>query len=386
MRVFFQFITFAGLLTISCSDDSDLPIVGDLNGDSLKIVDAFPSLDFNRPVDLQNNGGDNLFVVEQLGVIKVFHNNPSTETAEIFLDIQSIVDDRGNEEGLLGLSFHPDFAQNGYFYVNYTTSLGTTRISRFEVDTQNPTVADPSSELVLLEFSQPFGNHNGGQLTFGPDGYLYIAVGDGGSGGDPQGHGQNTSTLLGSILRIDVDNPSGNLYYGIPSDNPFAGNQSGVREEIFAYGLRNPWRMSFDVDTGLLWAGDVGQNEFEEIDVIENGGNYGWRIMEAADCFQSASCEQSGLIEPTYHYGHDKGNASITGGVVYRGSIASLVGWYVYADYASGRIWALESSSTDPNNQLLLDSNHRITSFGTDHLQELYYCSQNGKIYKFSID
>lgn len=386
MKLFFRLIIITTLSTLSCDENSDVPLVLGSNGDSLQIVEAFPFLEFDRPVDLQNNGGDNLFLVEQRGVIQVFHNDPSTETADIFLDIQSIVDNQGNEEGLLGLSFHPDFLQNGYFYVNYTTSLGTTRISRFEVDTQNPTVADPSSELVLLEFSQPFGNHNGGQLTFGPDGYLYIAVGDGGSGGDPQGHGQNTSTFLGSILRIDVDNPSGNLYYGIPANNPFAGNQSGFREEIFAYGLRNPWRMSFDVDTGLLWAGDVGQNEFEEINVIKNGGNYGWKIMEGADCFQNAGCEQLGLIEPTYHYGHDNGNASITGGVVYRGSIANLVGWYVYADYSSGRIWALESSSTDPDNQLLFDSNHRITSFGTDHLHELYYCSQDGKIYKFSID
>lgn len=384
MTLFFRVLIFSSVLAAGCDHNSDTLIVPGPAGDSLHIVEAFPSLDFNRPVDLQNYGDDNLFVVEQRGVIQVFHNDPDTESAAAFLDIRSVVDDRDNEEGLLGLAFHPGYLQNGYFYVNYTTSHGTTRISRFEVDVQNPTVAVPSSEFVLMEFTQPFGNHNGGQLAFGPDGYLYIAVGDGGSGGDPQGNGQNTSTLLGSILRIDIDNPTENLNYGIPTNNPFAGNQSGAREEIFAYGLRNPWRISFDAETGLLWTGDVGQNEFEEIDIIENGGNYGWRIMEASDCFQSASCDQSGLIEPYYHYLHDDGNASITGGVVYRGSIASLAGRYVYADYVSGRIWALESGSMNPENQLLYDTNHRITTFGTDHLQELYFCSISGKVYKFS--
>ena len=343
-------------------------------------------MDFNRPVDLQNTGDNRLFAVEQRGVIQVFNNDINTADAEVFLDIQSQVDNRDNEEGLLGMAFHPDFLQNGYFYVNYTAALGTTRISRFEIDPQSSNVALPSSEVILMEFAQPFGNHNGGQLVFGPDGYLYISVGDGGSGGDPQGHGQNTNTLLGSILRIDIDNSSGNLNYSIPSDNPFVGNQTGEREEIFAYGLRNPWRMSFDHDTGMLWAGDVGQNEFEEIDIIEIGGNYGWRIMEADDCFQSNNCDQTGLIAPYFLYPHGDGNASLTGGIVYRGPIESLESWYVYADYASGRIWALETGSADPMNQLLFDTSYRITAFGTDNLEELHFCSQNGKIYKFSVD
>ncbi len=386
MTLFFRVLIFLSVLIVGCDHNSDTLIVPGPAGDSLHIVEAFPSLDFNRPVDLQNYGDDNLFVVEQRGVIQVFHNDPDTESTATFLDIRSVVDDRDNEEGLLGLAFHPGYLQNGYFYVNYTTFHGTTRISRFEVDVQNPTVAEPSSEFVLMEFTQPFGNHNGGQLAFGPDGYLYIAVGDGGSSGDPQGNGQNTSTLLGSILRIDIDNTTENLNYGIPTNNPFAGNQSGAREEIFAYGLRNPWRISFDAETGLLWTGDVGQNEFEEIDIIENGGNYGWRIMEAADCFQSANCDQSGLIGPYYHYLHDNGNASITGGVVYRGSVASLAGRYLYADYVSGRIWALESGSMNPESQLLYDTSHRITSFGTDNLGEVYFCSLSGKVYTFSVD
>jgi glucose/arabinose dehydrogenase len=353
---------FPIVLNYSCSEDPDSQIGPE--GDSLQIVEAFPLLDFNRPVDLQNHGDDNLYIVEQRGVIQVFRN----------------------EEGLLGLAFHPDFAQNGYFYVNFTTDQSTSKISRFQVDLQDPLVANPASELILMEFPQPFGNHNGGQLAFGPDGYLYIAVGDGGSGGDPQGHGQNTSTVLGSILRIDVDNPLGSLNYGIPTSNPFADNQSGARAEIFAYGMRNPWRMNFDTETGLLWVGDVGQNELEEIDVVENGGNYGWRIMEATDCFQSNNCDQSDLTPPYFNYDHDSGDLSITGGIVYRSSIASLDGWYVYADYASGRIWALETGSTNPENQLLFDTNHRITTFGTDHLQELYFCSLSGKIYKITTD
>ena len=176
------------------------------------------------------------------------------------------------------------------------------------------------------------------------------------------------------------------MNYGIPPDNPFVGNLSGTREEIFAYGVRNPWRMSFDPETGLLWTGDVGQHNFEEINVIKNGGNYGWKILEGPDCYQAASCDRSGLIEPYYHYVHLNVMASITGGVVYRGAIDSLTGWYVYADYITGEIWALETGSLSPENQLLFDSSRRITSFGTDHRQELYFCSQNGKIYKFSVE
>lgn len=385
MKAFFQ-LSLLGLLIISCSDDSGLsgpPIPG---ADSLILREVFQALDFTRPVDFQHHGDENLFVVEQRGVIQVFENDLNTTTSSTFLDIRANVDDSDNEEGLLGLAFHPDFNQNHFFYVNYTTPNSTTRISRFQTDPQNSEVANPASELILLEFPQPFGNHNGGQLIFGPDGYLYIAVGDGGSGGDPQGHGQNTSTLLGNILRIDVDDPSDGNNYGIPADNPFTASQSGERKEIFAYGLRNPWRMSFDSETGQLWAGDVGQNELEEIDIIEIGGNYGWKIMEAAECFQSNNCDPSGLVRPYFHYDHENGDASTTGGTVYRGSITSLVGWYVYADYVSGRIWALETGSANPENLLLFDTNHRITSFGTDNLQELYFCSIAGKIFKFSLE
>jgi len=384
VKKFFS-LAILSLWIFSCSDDGDTSIIPGPEADSLIVVDAFPLLDFNRPVDLQHTGDHHLYVVEQPGVIRVFENDPETETSGIFLDITSLVDDSGGEEGLLGLAFHPEYPQNGYFYVNYTTSQSTTRISRFEADPPNQT-ANPVSELVLLEFNQPFGNHNGGQLVFGPNDYLYIAVGDGGSGGDPQGHGQNTATLLGSILRIDVDKPDTGLNYGIPADNPFSGNQTGDREEIFAYGLRNPWRMSFDSQTGQLWVGDVGQNQFEEISIVENGGNYGWKIMEADDCFQSSNCDQDGLIAPYFGYSHGNGDGSITGGYVYRGSINMLAGKYIYADYTSGRIWALETDGANPENALLFDTNHRITSFGVDNQQELYFCSIGGKVYKFGAE
>lgn len=385
-RIFYGLLITAGLVLLGCSEDSDTNVIPDPDGDSLFISEAFPFLDFNRPVDLQHKGDNYLYVVEQPGVIRVFNNDPAEENTDIFLDITSSVDDSGGEEGLLGLAFHPNFIQNGYFFINYTTSQSTTRVSRFSANSQNQLEADPLSELVLLEFNQPFGNHNGGQLVFGPDGYLYISVGDGGSGGDPQGHGQNITTLLGNILRIDVDNPASGLNYGIPGDNPFAGNQSGQREEIYAYGLRNPWRMSFDSGTGQLWVGDVGQNQFEEISIVENGGNYGWKIMEADNCFSSNNCDQNGLIAPYFGYDHSNGDGSITGGYVYRGLVSMLAGRYIYADYTSGRIWALETGSSNPENTLLFDTSHRITTFGVDSQQELYFCSIGGKVFKIGAE
>lgn len=355
---------------------------------------AFPNLSFNRPLDLEypGDGTNRLFVIEQSGVIWVFQNDSNVTQKKVFLDIQDRVNDSGNEQGLLGLAFHPDYENNGYFYVNYTASNpNRTEIARFSVSPQNPDSADKNSEFQILSFNQPYANHNGGKVAFGPaDGYLYIAVGDGGSGGDPQCNAQNLHTLLGSILRIDVDTTIGNQHYGIPAENPFAGNAEGYREEIYAFGLRNPWRFSFDPVTNWLWAGDVGQNTYEEVDVISNGGNYGWNIYEGFHCYTSAPpcqtqpCDTTGLKMPVVEYSHSLG-ISITGGYVYRGaSVPELSGKYIYADYGSGRIWSLEYDGVNPPaNTLLMDTNLLISSFGVDQNQELYICAFDGKIYRF---
>ena len=253
------------------------------------IQDAFPGLKFNLPLDFQNagDGSGRVFVVEQSGQIYVIENKPSIK-AELFLDISNRIDNSSNEMGLLGLAFHPDFKDNGSFFVNYTNSKSTV-ISKFKIDPSNPNKADPSSEEIILTFPQPYSNHNGGQIAFGPDGYLYIGVGDGGSEGDPQGNGQNCNTLLGKILRIDINKKDPGLNYSIPPDNPFTNNSQGKREEIYAYGLRNPWRFSFDPQSGRLWAADVGQDRVEEIDLINNGKNYGWNIMEGSLCYNPSS-------------------------------------------------------------------------------------------------
>lgn len=351
---------------------------------SYRVEGAFPELSFDRPLDLQHpgDGSNRLFVVEQHGVIKVFENESSTTEASVFLDITDRVTS-GGERGLLGLAFHPDYESNGYFYVNYTTGDLRTVVSRFEVDSSNPDQAIKQSEIEIISFEQPYGNHNGGQLQFGPDGYLYIATGDGGSGGDPQGNAQDRSTLFGNILRIDVNGMEDGHNYAIPPDNPFVGNTEGFREEIFAYGLRNPWRFSFDAQEGTLWAGDVGQGAYEEIDIIKSGQNYGWNIMEGSSCYESDNCDQSDLTLPVIDYGRDQGQ-SVTGGYVYRGpTLGGLTGWYVYADFVSGRIWALDASNPDnPENIELLNTDLSISSFGVDANNELYICAFDGNIYR----
>jgi len=356
-----------------------------------KLQDAFPTLSFDKPLDLQHagDGTNRLFVVSQSGLIYVFENTPNVKSAKIFLDIRDKVI-AGGELGLLGLAFHPAYENNGYFYVNYTAS-GPLRsvIARYSVSSTNPNSADKKSEFVLLQVNQPYRNHNGGQLAFGPDGYLCIALGDGGSAGDPQNNGQNKSSLLGKILRLDVNCTSDNKNYCIPTDNPFAGNTQGFKEEIYAYGLRNPWRFSFDPVTGWLWAGDVGQDLWEEIDIIEKGKNYGWRIMEGNHCYKSSTCDTSGLTLPIWEYGHDnQGGCSITGGYVYRGKkFPELYGKYLYGDYCSGRIWTLSYDGVNPaKNTLLLKEDINISSFGIDKDNEIYICDLNGKIYKLATN
>ena len=372
MRAYSFLLIF--LFGISCSSTQDS-----------SLDRAFPNLRFNRPVDLQTplDGSNRLFVVEQRGVIKVFENTDTVSLAQDFLDIENRVRDSGNEEGLLGLAFHPDFQSNGYFFVNYTASSPRrTVVSRFQTQGNNPDFADPQREKIILEIEQPYPNHNGGQIAFGPDGYLYIATGDGGSAGDPIRNGQNTTTLLGNILRIDVDAADDTIPYTIPADNPFI-DQEAFRPEIYAFGLRNPWRFSFDAVTGDLWTGDVGQNEYEEINIVEKGGNYGWNLREAAHCFpSSASCSTTGLIDPVIEYGRNKGG-SVTGGYVYHGrNVPEYSGKYIYADYASGRIWALTwDGQAVVENVEIANTNLNISSFGVDATNELYICAFDGFIY-----
>jgi glucose/arabinose dehydrogenase len=351
-----------------------------------ELVEAFPNLTFINPVDLQDpgDGSRRLFVVEQTGVIKTFANVDTVESAATFLDLSSRVTFNG-ERGMLGLAFHPDYEQNGYFFVYYSPQgANVTRLSRFSVSASDSNAADGGSEAVLLEIPQQFPNHNGGQIAFGPDGYLYVAVGDEGGSGDPNDNAQDLTTLHGSILRIDVDsNDLGE--YGIPDDNPFAVSADNYKPEIYAYGLRNPWRFSFDPVTGELWAGDVGQNTWEEIDIVEKGKNYGWDCREGSHDYnaaeQSAACDTvAGLVDPIWEYGRTNGDRSITGGHVYRGSkLTSLVGVYIYADYVSGRIWGLHTGGSDHvDNIELADAEFRISSFGVDGQGELFLCQYSG--------
>ncbi|MBI1937624.1 MAG: PQQ-dependent sugar dehydrogenase [Ignavibacteriales bacterium] len=355
----------------------------------VSIQPAFPNLSFEQPTDIQHppDGTNRLFVLSQPGTIYVFNNDPNTSSKKIFLDIKNKVL-FGGEQGLLGLAFHSDYKNNGYFYVNYTTdNPRRTIVSRFKVSSNDPDKTDSSSELIILEVDQPYTNHNGGQILFGPDGYLYISFGDGGSGGDPQNNAQNLKSLLGKILRIDVNNTSAGKNYAIPNDNPFKGNTNELKEEIFAWGLRNVWRFSFDLPTNRIWAADVGQNEWEEIDIIEKGKNYGWRIMEGNHCYNPpAGCNTTNLTLPIWEYGHNsEGGFSITGGFVYRGKSAKeIYGKYVYGDFGSGNIWALEYDGSKVQNSLVISSSHQISTFGIDQNNELYFADYStGKLYKF---
>jgi glucose/arabinose dehydrogenase len=351
---------------------------------------AFPSLLFNSPVGLYyaGDGTNRLFVVEQSGVIRVFENSPDATVANVFLNISDRVLFNG-EQGLLGLAFHENFTENGHFYVDYVANNPRrTVVSRYSVMANDTNQGDENSETILMEILQPFSNHKGGQIAFGPDGYLYIAMGDGGSAGDPYRNGQNLTSLLGKILRVNVDFPSGGLNYSIPDDNPFVNNTLGYREEIFAYGFRNPWRFSFDSVTGWLWVADVGQNRIEEIDIVEKGKNYGWNIMEGSLCYSpSSGCNQTELELPILEYDHGVGQ-SITGGFVYRGvELPELVGAYVYGDYVSGRVWALWHDGVNATvNVELLDTSLNIPSFGVDDENRLYICSFDGRIYKLAIE
>jgi len=348
-------------------------------------VSTFPKADdytwvtvasgLERPIDIQHAGDGRLFIVEKIGHIHVLQDGNLIQNP--YLNIEGRVGSGGNEQGLLGLAFHPDYAVNGLFFVNYTDTNGDTVISRFRV-TGDPNVADPNSEVILLRRSQPFGNHNGGSLDFGPDGYLYAGLGDGGSAGDPQGNAQSLDTWLGKILRLDVDSAEP---YAVPADNPF-GN------EIWAYGLRNPWRISFDSQTGDLYIGDVGQNQWEEIDFVSagtpGGMNFGWDYLEGTHPYEGTPPQGAQLTPPVAEYNHSQG-CSVTGGYVYRGAMPEWNGIYLYGDYCSGIVWGLINSNGGWQNQVLFNDAGRITSFGQDNSGEVYIATNGGQILRLSV-
>jgi glucose/arabinose dehydrogenase len=341
-----------------------------------------------KPTFLTHAFDDRLFVLEQVGRIRIIENNQLLE--QPFLDITERVGSTSSEQGLLGLAFHPNYATagapgEGQFFVNYTDKSGHTHISRFSVMAGDPYSADPQSEVEYLFQEQPYPNHNGGSLAFGPDGYLYAGLGDGGSANDPLNAGQTLTTWLGKILRLNVDEAEDE--YTIPPDNPFAGSTNAL-PEIWAYGLRNPWRFSFDRATGDFFIADVGQNQWEEVNFqpagSPGGENYGWRIMEGTHCFQQDTCDQTGLVLPIFDYAHAVGGCSVTGGYVYRGALyPELAGNYFVADYCTGIIWRLFAEGERWLADVVLDSDHVISSFGEDVDGEIYVLNYSaGGVYQ----
>jgi glucose/arabinose dehydrogenase len=403
-------ILVLSLLCVSCSasqlpaqfDESPLPLKAEVAFPQLKWTGWSPVSDQGLPLPIRpiilthaDDKTNRIFVATQRGVLHVFPNDQQATQTKVFLNIQKkvVYIDKKNEEGLLGFAFHPNYKQNGQFFVYYTTTDAehTSVVTRFRVSKDDPNRADPNSEVEIFRIKQPYWNHNGGTIAFGPDGYLYIALGDGGAGKDPHGNGQDLNTLLGTILRIDVDHNSHGKNYAIPKDNPFVNRGEKARPEIWAYGLRNVWRLSFDRKTGALWAGDVGQDIWEEINIITKGGNYGWNLREAKHPFgPNGSGPRSDLIDPILEYHHDVGK-SITGGNVYRGKRLKkmLGGAYLYADYVSGKIWALRYNAKKKKvtaNRPIPGNKMPVITFGEDEQGDTYFCivAANGKgIYRF---
>jgi len=382
-------------------DFSPLPLKTEIAFPDLKWAGWSPETDTGKPNPLRpivlthaNDGSNRVFVATQHGVVHVFPNDQKATETKVFLDIQKKVqyDDKTNEEGFLGMAFHPKFKETGEVFVFYTPKAERTAnvISRFRLSKTDPTKLDPESEEEVLRYkNRPFWNHDGGTIAFGPDGYLYIAHGDGGAGNDPFDNAQNLSNWFGKILRIDIDKKADGKNYAIPKDNPFV-DVKDAKPEIYAYGLRNVWRFSFDRKTGKLWAADVGQNLYEEINIVEKGGNYGWNRREAMHPF---GAKGSGLkkeyIEPIWEYYHDVGK-SITGGHVYRGkALPMLDGYYLYADYVTSKLWALkydEKLGRVTENRSISDPAKPVLSFGEDEQGEVYFMTYtaNGKgLYRF---
>lgn len=338
---------------------------------------------FRSPVYLTSPPGDaRLFIVEQAGRIMIVKGG--TAAATPFLDISARVKS-GGEQGLLSMAFHPDFARNGFFFVNFTDRQGDTRVERFSVSS-DPDVADAESSALVIGIDQPYSNHNGGHILFGPDGMLYIGMGDGGSGGDPQRNGQNRQSLLGKMLRLNV---SGTAPYTIPPGNPYAGGSAG-RPEIWAIGLRNPWRFTFDRAAGNLYIADVGQNRQEEINVAparQAGVNYGWNVMEGDGCYRGIGCDREGLHVPQVTYGRDGGACSVTGGFVYRGRrIPAIAGHYFYSDYCAGflRSFRFQNGAVTDRREWTIDDIGNVVSFGEDSTGELYIVAENGRVFRFA--
>jgi glucose/arabinose dehydrogenase len=350
------------------------------NGVGLRLAVAVVVRGLDNPVHLNAPSNDpRLFVVEQAGIIRIISDGQLLHTP--FLDIRDRVDS-GGEQGLLSVAFHPRYAANGFFYVNYTDRDGNTRVERYTV-TSDPNIANADSAALILTVNQPFANHNGGLIAFGPDAMLYLGMGDGGSGGDPQGHGQDRNTLLGALLRLDVD---GGAPFAVPFDNPFV-DDPAARDEIWAYGLRNPWRFAFDHEAGTLYIADVGQNRWEEVNVVAaatGGLNYGWNIMEGNHCFPSNPCDDTGLVRPVVEYSHADG-CSVTGGHVYRGAaIPELQGHYFYADFCTGflRSFRFLNGSISDEREWDVGSLDQVVSFGEDAQGEIYILSRNGRVYR----
>jgi len=390
-RMGVRFPLFALLLAAS------IPLITSCDNESFDSLPEIPQISlartaggFTQPVHVTHagDGSGRLFVVEKQGVIRIIRNGAVLGTP--FLDISNIVKSVGFEQGLFSVAFPPGFSANRRFYVDYTAVqgvVGDTVVARYRVGA-DPDIADPATAEQLLTVAQPFENHNGGQLAFGPDGFLYIGKGDGGGGGDPFNNAQSPGTLLGKMLRIDVESQLGS--YTIPPNNPFV-NTPGFLPEIWAVGLRNPWRFSFDRETGDLYIADVGESSFEEVNVqprLSTGGeNYGWNIMEGLHCFLAADCTQAGLVLPVWEYSHGAGECSVTGGFVYRGQkFPPLRGVYIYGDLCSGRIWGLRKEGAVWTNRLLLDTLLTISTFGEDEEGNLYVADiAAGDIYEIVV-
>ncbi len=373
----------SGFGASACSADS---LSGPPTGTGARLLEVAAGL--SVPLYLTAPPGDaRLFIVEKTGGIRIVKEQALLQ--QPFLDLSAQVS-TGSEQGLLGLAFDPEYAANGRFFVHYTDLAGNTVLSRFQVST-DPDRADAASERIVLTVPQPFSNHNGGQIAFGPDGFLYLGLGDGGSGGDPDNHGQDLSDLLGSILRLDVRSADP---YAVPADNPFVGRPN-ARGEVWSYGLRNPWRFSFDRANGDLYIADVGQSQWEEIDVSTvaedrgRGVNYGWSIMEGSHCFQGPGCDQTGLALPVFEYSHQQG-CSVTGGYVYRGiAIPPLQGHYFYADYCQGWVRSFrfaEGRVTDETSWPSLTPGGSVLSFGEDAAGELYVLEAGGRVLRIIPD